>query len=246
MAPQFGEDAIRAQGEGYQQQLEHMLPTEADRERYEELSKKPTTELSAAEAQHVADIRNQIPVGGDQIVTKVLSQGALDGYLNDDPSKQWQGVQGSIARGVDVVDMNNPKGLRDGLALDDGMGDKGWSPIKENQPEAYQMRWKPGDTVDDLFVPYGGPQKDTYASPAEQAHYDASAQQMASAGGTATETRMQAPFTGSGSTGGGVPEWQAPRGSSLGQRAEIWQLNADGSPERLHAVYESGLGWKKA
>ncbi len=259
----FDAAAMAAQGQGYQHQLEQMLPNQADRDRYVELSQRLSTDLSADEAQHVADVRNQIKVDTGDIVTKALNQGALSTYLPDQPhapgSKQetWQGqMGGSIARGQDVVDVNTPQGLRDGLALDDK--GKGWTPIPEGAQTAMQLRYEVTDqNAGNHNVPFGGPKKDVpdftqpgpyteshYQSPQEQAHYEASQKQMAAAGGAATPYDGYDPFTGTGSTMGGMPEWRVDGGTPLPDRAEIWQVNADGT-EKLHAVYDRKFGWTK-
>jgi hypothetical protein len=259
----FDAAAMAAQGQGYQHQLEQILPNQADRDRYVELSQKLSTELSADEAQHVADVRNQIKVDTGDIVTKALNQGALSTYLPDQPhapgSKQadWQNqMGGSIARGQDVAPINTPAGLRDGLALDDK--GKGWTPIPENAQSAMQLRYQITDqNVGNHNVPFGGPKKDVpdfntfgprqeseYQSPQEQAHYEASQKQMAAAGGSTKVYDGYDPFTGTGSTMGGVPEWRVDGGTPLPDRAEIWQVNEDGT-ERLHAVYDRKFGWTK-
>ncbi|MFC3892177.1 hypothetical protein ACFOWZ_11890 [Lentzea rhizosphaerae] len=248
----FDAAAMAAQGQGYQHQLEQILPNQADRDRYVELSQKLSTDLSAAEAQHVADVRNQITVGTGDIVTKALNQQALSTYLPDTPhaagSKQetWQGqLGGSVARGQDVVDINTPAGLRDGLALDDK--GKGWTPIPDGAPSAMQLRYEVTDQNAGAHnVPFGGPKKDVadYASPQEQAHYEASQKQMAAAGGSSKVYDGYDPFTGTGYTMGGVPEWRVDGGTPLPDRAEIWQVNSDGT-EKLHAVYDRKFGWTK-
>ncbi|WP_434452598.1 hypothetical protein [Lentzea sp. E54] len=259
----FDASAMAAQGQGYQHQLEQMLPNQADRDRYVELSQKLSTDLSADEAQHVADVRNQIRVDSGDIVTKALNQGALSTYLPDQPhaagSKQetWQNqMGGSIARGQDVVDVNTPQGLRDGLALDDK--GKGWTPIPEGAQTAMQLRYEVTDQNAAAHnVPFGGPKKDVpdfnqfgprqeseYQSPQEQAHYEASQKQMAAAGGSAKVYDGYDPFTGTGYTMGGMPEWRVDGGTPLPDRAEIWQVNADGT-EKLHAVYDRKFGWTK-
>lgn len=249
----FDAAAMAAQGQGYQHQLEQILPNQADRDRYVELSQKLSTDLSADEAQHVADVRNQIKVDTGDIVTKALNQQALSTYLPDTPhaagSKQetWQGqLGGSVARGQDVVDINTPAGLRDGLALDDK--GKGWTPIPDGAPSAMQLRYEVTDQNAGAHnVPFGGPKKDVadYASPQEQAHYEASQKQMAAAGGSPKVYDGYDPFTGTGSTMGGVPEWRVDGGTPLPDRAEIWQVNDDGT-EKLHAVYDRKFGgWTK-
>lgn len=106
-------------------------------------------------------------------------------------------------------------------------------------------------------MPFGGPKKDTpdftqpgpypadqYQSPQEKAHYESSQQQMAAAGGAAKPYDGYDPFTGTGSTMGGMPEWRVDGGTPLPDRAEIWQVNADGT-EKLHAVYDRKFGWTK-
>lgn len=259
----FDAAAMTAQGQGYQHQLEQLLPNQAERDRYVELSQKLSTELSADEAKHVADVRNQITVGSGDIVTKALNQGALSTYLPDQPhapgTKQadWQNqMGGSIARGQDVAPINTPAGLRDGLALDDK--GKGWTPIPENAQSAMQLRYQVTDqNVGNHNIPFGGPKKDVpdfntfgprqeseYQSPQEQAHYEASQKQMAAAGGAAKPYDGYDPFTGTGYTMGGVPEWRVDGGTPLPDRAEIWQVNDDGT-ERLHAVYDRKFGWTK-
>ena len=211
----------------------------------------------------MADVRNQIKVDTGDIVTKALNQGALSTYLPDQPhaagSKQetWQNqMGGSIARGQDVVDVNTPQGLRDGLALDDK--GKGWSPVPAGAQSAMQLRYEITDQNAGAHnVPFGGPKKDTpdftqpgpypadqYQSPQEKAHYEASQQQMAAAGGATKPYDGYDPFTGTGSTMGGMPEWRVDGGTPLPDRAEIWQVNADGT-EKLHAVYDRKFGWTK-
>ncbi|SMC65373.1 hypothetical protein [Lentzea albidocapillata] len=259
----FDAAAMSAQGQGYQHQLDQMLPNQADRDRYVELSQKLSTDLSADEAQHVADVRNQIKVDTGDIVTKALNQSALSTYLPDQPhapgsqKETWQNqMGGSIARGQDVVDVNTPQGLRDGLALDDK--GKGWTPIPEGAPNAMQLRYEVTDQNAGAHnVPFGGPKKDTpdfnqfgprqegeYQSPQEQAHYEASQKQMAAAGGSPKVYDGYDPFTGTGSTMGGMPEWRVDGGTPLPDRAEIWQVNSDGT-EKLHAVYDRKFGWTK-
>ncbi|MEU0877932.1 hypothetical protein ABZ345_04990 [Lentzea sp. NPDC005914] len=260
LTPAFDHAAMAASGDGYKHQLEQIYPTEAERQRYVELSSKLSTELSPSEAREVANTRNQITVGSGDLVTKVLHQNAVDGYLkvHEDPTTEAarrQGtVAGSIARAEDVHAINNPMGLREGLALDDK--GEGWTPIKDKADSAMQLRYHmTDDQAATANIPYGGPEKSDrdfskpptpgqehreYQSPQEKAHYDASAKQMADAGGAAEPKRGRDPFTGTGSTGGGVPEWVA-KPADLPDRAEIWEVK-DGK-ERLHAVYEKGLGW---
>ncbi|SDN73934.1 hypothetical protein [Lentzea jiangxiensis] len=259
----FDAAAMAAQGQGYQHQLEQILPNQADRDRYVELSQKLSTDLSADEAQHVADVRNQIKVDTGDIVTKALSPSAVSTYLPDQPhapgskGETWQNqMAGSVARGQDVVDVNTPQGLRDGLALDDK--GKGWTPIPEGAPSAMQLRYELTDQNAGAHnVPFGGPKMDTpdftqpgpypeghYQSPQEKAHYEASQKQMAAAGGSAKVYDGYDPFTGTGSTMGGMPEWRVDAGTPLPDRAEIWQVNDDGS-EKLHAVYDRKFGWTK-
>lgn len=260
LTPHFDNDAMAAQGDGYKQELERILPNEAERERYQELSKKLSTELSQEDARLVADVRNQIKVGEGDIVTKVLHPNAVETYLpakehdaGSEGARRQGSVAGSIARGVDVHDINTPMGLRDGLALDDK--GEGWTPIKDKADSAMQLRYKMTDAMaGEAFMPYGGPEKKDwdpakgpfdpqkhYVDAAEKAHYDAKAQQMYDAGGGSEPIKRGAdPFTGTGSTGGGVPEWIA-KPAPLPDRAEIWEVR-DGE-ERLHAVYEKGRGW---
>jgi len=260
LTPAFDHAAMAASGEGYHHQLEQIYPNQADRDRYVELSKRLSTDLSPSEAQEVAHVRNQIKVESGDLVTKVLHQNAVDGYLkqHDDPTTdaaRRQGmVAGSIARAEDVHDINKPMALREGLALDDK--GEGWTPIKDKAESAMQLRYHlTDDQAAKATIPFGGPEKSDrdfsrpptpgqehreYQSPQEKAHYDASAKQMADAGGAAEPKRGRDPFTGSGYTGGGVPEWVA-KPADLPDRAEIWEVR-DGR-ERLHAVYEKGLGW---
>ncbi|MET8759364.1 hypothetical protein [Lentzea sp. NPDC004782] len=260
LTPAFDHAAMAASGEGYHHQLEQIYPNQADRDRYVELSKRLSTDLSPSEAQEVAHVRNQIKVESGDLVTKVLHQNAVDGYLkqHDDPTTdaaRRQGmVAGSIARAEDVHDINKPMALREGLALDDK--GEGWTPIKDKAESAMQLRYHlTDDQAAKAAIPFGGPEKSDrdfsrpptpgqehreYQSPQEKAHYDASAKQMADAGGAAEPKRGRDPFTGTGYTGGGVPEWVA-KPADLPDRAEIWEVR-DGK-ERLHAVYEKGLGW---
>ena len=167
------------------------------------------------------DVRNSIKVADGQVVTKVLGPDVAKSYLDNagqlpgSPDRVFDPTRfsGSIARGTDTADLSTPSELRDALALDDKGA--GWTPIPEGAGDAYQLR---------LRAP-----EDFQAAPTFGAVDDpAAAQHVADLAGASTPGRpWQDPFTGTGYTGGGIPEWEASR-TVLPPGSEIWRMTSDG------------------
>ena len=112
----------------------------------------------------------------------------------------------------------------DALALDDKGA--GWSPVPEGAGEAYQLR---------LHAPADLKAATTFGAVDDQAAAD----NVARLAGADTPGRpWQDPFTGTGYTGGGVPEWDAARTEVPGG-SEIWRMTPDGK-ESLAAYFDKG------
>ena len=177
-------------------------------------------------------MRDAIRADPGTVMTKVLHPDQAAAYLDNLTSVRGRDFNpgeagGFVARGTDVADINTPQSLRDALALDDRGA--GWTPIREGAGSAYQLRYINPDGAN-MPVAYGG-------------RTDAVAGRMAELGGVDGRPIVgDDPFVGTGYTAGGVPEWQA-RGVSLGDRAEIWQLDSSGN-EALIGVYTPG-GWRR-
>lgn len=144
---------------------------------------------------------------------------------------------GSIARGTDTADLTTPGALRQDLALDDGGA--GWSPVQGDATSAYQLRLPAPEKLDGLSPTYGTVAQDGADAGALQTKAD----EVAQAAGQGSGKVWDAPFTGTGYTQGGVPEWNAPR-DTLPDGSEIWQMNADGT-ESAAGYFDKTLGkWR--
>jgi hypothetical protein len=203
-----------------------------DRAEHDRLRSTPSDLLTEAEARQVIEVRDAIRADPGTVMTKVLHPDQAAAYLDNLTSVNGRDFNpgeagGFVARGTDVADINTPQSLRDALALDDRGA--GWTPIREGAGSAYQLRYINPDGAN-MPVAYGG-------------RTDAVAGRMAELGGVDGRPIVgDDPFVGTGYTAGGVPEWQA-RGVSLGDRAEIWQLDSSGN-EALIGVYTPG-GWRR-
>ncbi|SEM13387.1 hypothetical protein [Streptacidiphilus jiangxiensis] len=239
-APRFGNDALR-DGPNADQEIDQALEgTGMSRAEYDRLRLSPTNDLTPEEIRQVAAVRNKIRIDDGQIMTKVVGKDVKDAYLQNksalgkypfDPST----FGNSIARGTDTAGLRTPAQLRDGLALDDK--GQGWTPVAENATEAYQLRFRAPDGLGDSAVPSYGAVGDLRADPSLGGRADTVA--TIASGHAASGSVMEDPFTGTGYTGGGVPEWLAPRGTEFPGRAEMWELTPDGG-ERMIGFYEGG------
>jgi len=236
-APQFGNEALR-DFPNYNDDIADALDgTGITRDQYEQLRLTPTNDLTPEQIQQVAAVRNQIPIRDGQMVTKVLHPDVADRYLTNtkipdkfDPAT----FGGSIARGSDTADLTTPAQLRDGLALDDH--GKGWTPIEKDATDAYQLRFHAPRGLGDASPVSYGAVGDKDADPALQAQADKVA--TLATGHATTGSVMEDPFTGTGYTSGGVPEWLAPRGEFTG-RAEIWKVTSDGNEAMVGYLHEN-------
>jgi hypothetical protein len=196
----------------------------AQRQRYEELSTKPANELSPDDLKFVHETREQQTIKPGETITKVLSKDAADKTI-EGPYRP-DVVRGSVARARDADQLRTPQQLRDGLGLDDSPSAAAghpWSPIPDNAEYAYQLRWQAERGPENMEIPYGAP-TGTDASHVEN-----------QVGGPLV--RQDPPFTGTGTTSGGIPEWVA-RDASLGKSAQIWRIDHNGNRE-LYAQYDS-------
>ncbi|RAG81048.1 hypothetical protein DN069_34925 [Streptacidiphilus pinicola] len=228
-APQFGRDTLR-DSRNFDEQIDHEMSARGlDRAEHDRLRVSRTNDLTDEQVQEVVDVRNSITLEDGQMITKVLHPDVAKAYVNN-LKKMPNGdaffhdrFGGSIARGTDTADLATPAQLRDGLALDDkGVG---WTPVPEGASEAYQLR---------LHAPEGLKADTTFGAVDDQAAAD----RVAQAAGQTTGRAWKDPFTGTGYTGGGVPEWQA-SGTEFGGRAEIWKMTPDGG-ETMVGFFDRG------
>ena len=247
-APQFGNDALR-ELPNYNDEIDQALREQdlgITREDYDRLRVTPTNDLSPEDLQKVASIRNTIKIDDGQIVTKVVGKNIAGGYLKNDTNLFGKDTfdpttfGNSIARGSDTADLTTPADLRQGLALDDH--GEGWSPVPEGPDAvAYQMRMPaPQGLGADSPISYGhvgDPTDTSLKATADQVARDATGNSAA------TGSVMKDPYTGTGYTAGGVPEWLAPRGTQLPSRAEIWKITPDGQETMIG--YYAGQSWNQ-
>ncbi|MEY9871136.1 hypothetical protein ABH931_000601 [Streptacidiphilus sp. MAP12-33] len=238
--PRFGNDALR-DGPNADQEIDKALEgTGMSRAEYDRLRLSPTNDLTPEEIRQVAAVRNKIRISDGQIMTKVVRADVKDAFLRND--KGFYGgkfdpgaFSNSIARGTDTADLRTPAQLRDGLALDDK--GQGWTPIADGASEAYQLRFEAPKGLGDRAVPSYGAVGDTKVDPSLQGQADSVA--TIASGHDAGGSVMADPFTGTGYTAGGVPEWLAPLGTRFPGRAEMWKMTADGR-ETMIGYYDRG------
>lgn len=231
--PELDREALRDR-DTFENEYQRILDERGlDRAEHDRLRSTPSDELTEAEARQIIEVRDAIRADPGTVMAKVLHPDQAAAYLDNLTSLNGRNfdpgtVGGFAARGTDVADVNTPQGLRDALALDDRGA--GWTPIREGADSGYQLRYLNPDGAN-MPVAYGG-------------RTDAVADRMAELGGVDGRPIVgDAPFVGTGYTAGGVPEWQA-RGVSLGDRAEIWELDSSGN-EVLRGVYTPGDGWRR-
>jgi hypothetical protein len=230
-APRLGRDALHDSPDFNTQIDQELNARGLDRAEHDRLRTTPTNNLTDEQIQQVVDVRNSIKIADGQIVTKVLGPDVAKSYLKNAEHMPDGGAfdstrfGGSIARGTDTGSLTTPSELRDALALDDkGVG---WTPVSEGATEAYQLRLKApeGLKADTTFGAVDDP---------------AAAQHVAVLAGASKGRPWNDPFTGTGYTGGGIPEWEAAR-TRIPPGAEIWRMTPDGS-ESL-AGYYNGSKW---
>ncbi|MBF9072351.1 hypothetical protein [Streptacidiphilus fuscans] len=240
--PRFGSAALR-DSPNFDDEIDQALSgTGLSREEYDGLRLTPTHELTDDQLQQVAEVRNAIGIQDGQIVTKVVDREVAEGYLandhelfggNFDPTT----FGNSIARGTDIADLATPAQLRDGLSLDDR--GQGWTPVAEDAEEAYQLRFPAPKGLGDSAEPSYGAVGDAEADASLQDRADSVAR-IATGRRGARGSVMEDPFTGTGYTAAGVPEWLLPRGTPLPSRAEMWKMTRDGR-ETMVGYYNRGV-----
>lgn len=226
--PKYNNQALR-DSPNFNDEIDDALQNRTvTREQYDQMRVQPTNDLSPEQIDDVVSVRNSIQIHDGQMVTKVLHPDIYKAYMGNathtPDGKAFDATQwgGSIARGTDTADLTTPGALRQDLALDDGGA--GWSPVQADATSAYQLRLPAPEKLDGLSPTYG-----TVAQGgADTSALQAKADEVAQAAGQSAGKVWDAPFTGTGYTQGGVPEWNAPR-DTLPDGAEIWQMNADGS-----------------
>lgn len=232
-APRYSSSSLR-DAPNFGDQIDGELDARGlDRGEHDRLRTTATNDLTDDQIQQVVDVRNSIKLEDGQMVTKVVSKDTADKYLDNAAGDRFDptSVRGSIARGADTADLDTPAKLRDGLALDDkGVG---WSPVPEGADAAYQLRFpKPADMGTDISFGAVGADSQRLA--------DHVAQMAGKDSGQAWED----PFTGTGYTGGGVPEWQASP-TQLPDHAEIWKVGADGSEAPVGYFDKEAGSWAR-
>jgi len=232
-APRLGRDALHDSPDFNTQIDQELNARGLDRAEHDRLRTTPTNDLTDEQIQQVVDVRNSIKIADGQAVTKVLGPDVAKSYLdNADHLPNGTGFEpdrfrGSIARGTDTADLTTPSGLRDALALDDKGA--GWTPIPEGASEAYQLRLKapPSLQASTTFGAVGNP---------------AAAQHVADLAGVSTGRPWDDPFTGTGYTAGGIPEWDATR-TAVPAGAEMWRMTPDGQESLVG--YFNGTRWTR-
>nr|WP_240948011.1 hypothetical protein [Planosporangium mesophilum] len=228
--------ALRRDGPSFDEEYESILASKGlDRAEHDSLRLSAADHLTEAERKEVIDVRSEMTAETSQIMTKVLHPDVADAYLkNASELNGWEfypdQVGGFVARGKDVADLRTPSDLRDGLALDDGGA--GWTPIKEDTDHAYHLRYAQPDEVD-APIAFGGRNADV-------------AENMKSlSGNSGGPINKDAPFLGTGYTAySGVPEFLS-RESIFDKRAEIWQVNRDGSESLVGVFDQEARRWTR-
>ena len=170
-------------------------PTQADRDRYVELSQKLSTDLSPAEAQHVADVRNQIKVDSGDIVTKALNRvrsaptcrpAARARAASRRPGRTRWVARSPAAR---TWSTSTAARAQDGLALDERARAGRRSGGRAERDAAREQRSPPTRTSARTTCRSAGRRRtrrrhlgqgrtaNQYQSPQEKAHYESSQQQ---------------------------------------------------------------------
>jgi hypothetical protein len=233
-APQLGRDALRDTPDFNTRIDQELNARGLDRAEHDRLRTSPTNDLTDEQLQQVVDVRNSIGLADGQVVTKVLKSDVAEAYLKNadhlgtgvfDPTS----FGGSIARGTDTAALTTPAELRDALSLDDKGAVPSWTPVPEGAPEAYQLRLHAPDRLQ-AGINFGAVDDPV------------AAQRAADFAGASSGRAWGDPFTGTGYTGGGIPEWDAAR-TALPGRAEIWRMTPDGK-ESL-AGYFDGKTWRR-
>lgn len=233
-APQLSRDALHDSPDFNTQIDQELNARGLDRAEHDRLRTTPTNDLTDEQIQQVVDVRNTIKIADGQVVTKVLGPDVAKSYLENakalpdgnkfDPTL----FGGSIARGTDTAGLTTPTELRDALALDDKGA--GWTPVPEGASEAYQLRLHAPEDLNAATT--FGAVKDPVA-----------AQHVADLAGVSKGRPWNDPFTGTGYTGGGIPEWEAAR-TKVPDGSEIWRMTPDGK-ESLAASFD-GTRWIKS
>ncbi|MEV6596384.1 hypothetical protein AB0M36_05880 [Actinoplanes sp. NPDC051346] len=231
----FGNDALR-DGPSFDDEYDSILAGRGlDRADHDNLRLSAADDLTEAQKKEVIAVRSEMTAETGQVMTKVLHPDAVDAYLGNVAEmggREFKSdhVGGFVARGKDVADFRTPAELRDGLALDDGGA--GWTPIKADADSAYQMRYTQPEKPD-TPIAFGG-------------RTDAEAEHMRTlSGNDGRPIRQDDPFLGTGYTAGsGVPEFLS-RGTRLEERAEIWQINRDGSESLVGVFDEQTRQWAR-
>jgi hypothetical protein len=200
--------------------------------RYQKLSRTPADQLSDADYKFVYGTRKQLTLGVNEPMTKVLGKDGVDKIVGGAYAPDQ--VIGFVARGRDTDQLRTPQQLRDGLALTPPLKPDGtptWeSAIPADGSYAYQLTWRARDDRG-LSVPYGAPKG------AAVPHIDNLVR--------GEPRRDGEPFTGTGTTAGGIPEWHAD-GAPITGPAQIWHIDQAGN-RSLYADYDPGTRtWKLA
>ena len=231
LPPAGGSPAITSSGHPRIADLEGIFHGQPDELlRYQKLSRTPADQLSDADYKFVYGTRKQLTLAPNEPMTKVLGKDGVDKMINGPYSPDQ--VIGFVARGQDTDQLRTPQQLRDGLGLTPPLkpdGTPAWtSPIPTDGSYAYQLSWEAEDGTG-LSVPYGAP------AGASVPHIDNLI--------PGDPRRDGEPFTGTGTTSGGIPEWHANRAPITGP-AQIWHIDKGGN-RSLYAEYDpSTRTWK--
>jgi len=231
----------------------------AQRQRYEDLSRTPTSQLSPDDAKFVIDTRRQIPLNPGTPLVKYMTKDGIDRMITGGGGYSPDKVFGSIARADDVGDpplsqVHDALGLDDSASIDKATKarneaiaqgktpdpwDGSWSPVPANATEAYKLTWTADDSIErDTYIPFGGPEGEDFG------HMQPLLDNVPPFDTQPMQSTMR-PFTGTGTTSGGEPEWIA-RGAQLSKDAKVWKVDGDGNAT-LYAQYDpNAKSWKLA
>jgi hypothetical protein len=179
----------------------------------------------------LTDSSAAIPAGSPQTLWEVLSP-----ELGTSPTSRHCSSSATASASIAKAAKDRAEAIAAGK--EPKPGDGSWSAIPEGATEAYQLRWRAGrDTADTTFIPFGGPTGEDFGYLQGLLHdvppFDKS-----------PLVEQDRPFTGTGSTSGGIPEWIA-RGSNTGSDPQIWKLDRDGNAEIYAQYAPQGKSWKR-
>jgi hypothetical protein len=175
----------------------------------------PPADLTPSERAVLHEIRDRIPPPAhDEVVQKVIRPDQVDTYLNNVVNGDYgpSTIGGSVTRNIDTAHLDTPRGLYEGLRLDDD-----GSPFRADMDAMHVIRFVPRRP--DFVVPRN-------STMGESDRFD----------------EWDWPLTGNGFTSAlddVIPESQTDNTLIMDNGAQMWELTPSGD-QRLVAVLEDG------